>query len=245
MDSVIRGRTSLLSALIIATGVFGLVPADTVEAQNRRRDADAGRITDATNVLVQIASMEDKGIPRAVLQKAAGIIIFPRALDLPRRRGQGPNTLKTARLLDIRSRGIFSARNEQGAWSPPAFLTLAGGTPPDDADLVLVVVNRSGLDNVMRYQFDIGATPDVAPGPVGNDENAWTDVQRNADILTYSLARGSVTGISLSGSVVQGDTIAHQRFYGKSLTTAAAIAQTDRREPVPAWHSALEKNTSR
>ena len=245
MSSVIRKETSLISALVMATGIIGLVLADTVEAQDRRRDADVERINDATNVLGQIASMQDQGIPRAVLEKAEGIIIFPRPLDIPRRRGQGPNTLRTARQLDIRSRGIFSARDEKGAWSAPAFLTLAGGMPPEDADLVLVVVNRSGLDNVTRFQFDIGATPIVAAGPVGNDTKAWTDVQRSADILTYSLSRGRLTSTSLSGSVVQGDTAAHQRFYGKPFTTAAAIAQANNREPVPTWHAALEKHTAR
>ena len=149
-------------------------------------------------------------------------------------------------MLDIRNRGIFSVRSEKGTWSPPAFLTLAGGTPPEDADLVLVVVNRTGLDNLTRHEFHIGGNPIVAPGPVGNDTQGWTDLQRNADILSYSRSRGRLTGISLAGSVVQGDTIAHQRFYGKPLTTAAAVAQTSpAREPVPAWHAALEKHTQR
>lgn len=245
MTRVVRKKSGFLGAFVIAIGVIGSALSDTAEAQDRRRDADVERINDATKALTSVASMENKGIPRAVLEKAEGVIVFPRPLDIPRRRGQGPNTLRTARMQDIRSRGIFSARSEKGTWSPPAFLTIAGGNAPDDADLVLVVVNRTGLDNVTRHQFDVGATPTVAPGPVGNDTKTWSDLQRSADILAYSLARGSVTGISLSGSIVQGDTAAHQRFYGKSLTTAAAIAQTESRDPVPTWHAALEKHTSR
>jgi lipid-binding SYLF domain-containing protein len=245
MTGAIGHRVGVLGAVVVATGVIGSVLVDTAEAQNRRRDADVERINDATKALVQVASMEEKGIPRAVLAKAEGIIIFPRPLDFPRRRGQGPNTLRTARLLDIRSRGIFSARDDKGVWSPPAFLTLAGGTPPEKADLVLVVVNRTGLDNLTRHTFEIGETPIMAPGPVGNDSQTWTDSQRSADILAYSLSGGNLTGISLNGSVVQGDTFAHQRFYGKPLTTAAAIAQSDNREPVPAWRAALEKHASR
>ena len=245
MTRAIRPETGFLRAVVIASGIIGSALVNTVEAQDRRRDADVGRINDAIKALAQVASMEDKGIPRAVLQKAEGIIIFPRPLDLPRRRGQGPNTLRTARRLDIRSRGIFSARDEKGGWSPPAFLTLAGGTPPEDADLVLVVINRAGLDDVTRHEFDVGAAPVVAAGPAGSDAQSWTEAQRSADILAYSLSRGRVTGISLTGSVVQGDTAAHQRFYGKPLTTAAAIAQSNSREPVPAWHTALEQHTKR
>ena len=244
MSSHIR-RAALVCAVILTVGVIGLYRADTVEAQNRRIDADTKRISDATSALMQVASMPDKGIPGTVLEKAEGIIVFPRGVNIPRRRGQGPNTLRTARQLDIRSRGIFSARTEKGGWSAPAFLTLAGGTAPEDADLVVVVVNRSGLDNVTSHEFNIGATPIVAAGPVGNDRQAWTDAPRSADILTYSLSRGSVIGILLTGSIVQGDTIAHQRFYGKPLTTAAAIEQTDSRDPLPAWNAALEKHTDR
>jgi SH3 domain-containing YSC84-like protein 1 len=238
-------RAALEGALILTVGVLGLFLTDTVEAQDSRVDADAIRISDATTVLAEIAAMPAKGIPRSVLEKAEGIVIFPRAVNIPRRRGQGPNTLRTARMLDIRNRGIFSVRNEKGLWSPPAFLTIAGGTAPEDADLVLVVVNRSGLDNVTRHEFNVGEVPIVAPGPIGNDMKSWTDAQRNADILSYSRGRGGLTGISLTGSIVRGDTIAHQRFYGKPLTTAAAIAQTDSRDPLPAWHAALEKHTSR
>src|ERR671918_308301 len=105
MSSHLR-RAALVGALILTVGVVGLFLADTVEAQNRRVDADAQRINDATAAFVEIVSMPDQGIPRAVLEKAEGVIIFPRAIDLPRRRGQGPNTLRTARQLDIRNRGI-------------------------------------------------------------------------------------------------------------------------------------------
>ena len=245
MTREIRRTAALIGAVMLALGVIGSLASDTVEAQDRRRDADVQRISDATAAFGEIVSMQDKGIPRAVLEKAEGIVVFPRAADIPRRRGQGPNTLRTARLLDIRNRGIFSVRGEKGPWSPPAFLTIAGGTAPEDADLVLVVVNRTGLDNVMRPEFHIGEAPIVAPGPIGNDTQSWTEGQRNADILSYSRSRGQLTGVLLSGSVVRGDTIAHQRFYGKPLTTAAAVAQTSAREPVPAWHSALEKHTRR
>ena len=245
MASEIRRMMALVGALLLLVAVVGSLASDTVEAQDRRRDADSIRITDATAVLTEVAAMPDKGIPRAVLEKAEGIIIFPRALDITRRRGQGPNTLRSARMLDIRNRGIFSVRDEKGMWSTPAFLTIAGGPAPEDEDLVLVVVKRTGLDNVSGYEFQISGPPLVAPGPIGNDMKAWTDAQRNADILSYSRARGGLTGFSLSGSVVRGDTIAHQRFYGKPLTTAAAIALTDSRDPLPGWRAALEKHTSR
>jgi lipid-binding SYLF domain-containing protein len=200
----------------------------------------------ATSAFVDITSMGEKGIPRAILEKAEGILFFPAQERIPRRRGQGPNTLKTARLLDIDARGLFSIRGDNGTWSVPAFLTLAGSsTLPDEADLVLVIVSRRAVDEMKGYQFDLGARSTVAPGPVTGDTQAWTDQQRGAEVFAYSRARGALTGLSLSAGILQGDTIAHQRFYGEQLTTAAAVAQTSGREPVPAWQNALAKHTSR
>ncbi len=177
-------------------------------------------------------------------QKA--LFFFPRQERIPRRRGQGPNTLRTARLLDIDGRGIFSVRGDNGTWSAPALLTLAGSsTLPDEADLMFVIVSGRGVDDLKGHQFDFAARTTVAPGPVTGDAQVWTESQRNADIVSYSRARGALTGLSLSNGILQGDTIAHQRFYGKELTTAAAVAQTNGREPVPAWQAALAKHLSR
>jgi lipid-binding SYLF domain-containing protein len=244
MTSQIRTGAALFGAATFVVGVIAIL-ADTVEAQNRRVDADVNRIADATAAFVQMASMPDKGIPRAVLERAEGVVLFPSQARIPRRRGQGPNTLRTARVLDISHRGIFSVRGKDGTWSSPAFMTLAGGDFPQEADLVFVIVNRTGLDDVMGHEFNVGSTPNVTPGPVGNDTKAWTDAQRSADIFSYSRSRGVVAGVSLSGTVVQGDTIAHQRFYAKPLTTAAAVEQTTSREPVPAWLDTLAKHTAR
>ena len=51
----------------------------------------------------------------------------------------------------LRGRGVLSGATPTGAWSSPAFLTLTGGSiglqiGGQAADLVLVVVNRRGLD---------------------------------------------------------------------------------------------------
>jgi lipid-binding SYLF domain-containing protein len=235
----------LIGLVVVIVGAAGLRPADAVRAQERRVDPDVQRINDAIEVFSNIVSLKDKTIPRAVLEKAEGMVVFPQLPRIPSRRGQGPNTRRIERMRQVSGRGIVSARQESGTWSPPGFITLTGGSIPYDADLVLVIMNRRGLDNVMRHEFAIGADAAVVPGPVGTEGSAWTEEQQRADIFSYSQYRGAVAGIPLVGTTVEQDMIANQRFYGKKLTTARAIAQTEGPEPVAAWRKVLQQHASR
>jgi lipid-binding SYLF domain-containing protein len=242
MSSHSRKFPTLITAVAI---VMAAVSADTVRAQpeDRRKDADALRIRDATAVLSAIMSVEDKIIPRAILEKAEGIAVFPRMDRVATRRGQGPNTMRTQRMLGITGRGILSVRGETRAWSPPAFLALTGTNLPQTADLVLVIMNRRGVEKLTGHEFAIRANAAVAPGPVGRAPQATTEGSSDAEILVYSRSRGVLAGTSLTGSSVQQDMTANQRFYGKPLTTRNAIAQASGPEPVAAWRAMLEKHT--
>src|SRR6185436_19080103 len=90
-------------------------------------------------------------------------------------------------------------------------------------DLVLVIMNRRGLENLVRNQFKVGADAAVAAGPVGRDTQAATDIQMRAQILSYSRARGVFAGVSLTGSTIRQDKDANERFYGKVLETKQIV----------------------
>jgi lipid-binding SYLF domain-containing protein len=241
MTRDIRKWPSFVAGAVMAAVVVGGPPAVTVRAQEEsEKKALVQRISDAAAVVSEIMSAGDKAIPRAVLEKAEAIAVFPR-MPRPRvRRGQGPNTLRTVRTLGIRGRGILSVRGEQGAWSPPAFLSLLGGTFPPDADLVLVIMKGRGLENVMRIEFRIDAGAAVAAGPLNSA--APTGAQPGAQIFSYLRSRGVLAGVSLNGSALQQDAEANRRFYAKPLTARQAVGQTDGPEPVAVWRAALEKH---
>ncbi len=238
----IRNWASVLGAAAVAAAVI-VEPAYDLRAQNRRIDAEAKRAGDAAAAFSEIVSSAEPSIPPAILEQAEGIAVFPQPPRITRRRGQGPNTLRTLRTLDVRGRGILSVRREAGGWSVPAFLELAGGSFPTDGDLILVMMTRRGVENVMRYRFEVDEVA-VAPGPLAGDGQAQTEVQR-AEIFAYSRSRGMLTGIALSGTTVQPDAEANQRFYGKELTTPAAVTQATAPDAVVAWRTALEKHTTR
>lgn len=197
---------------------------------------EAERVADATAVFGEIMAADDKSIPASILEKAQGIAVFP-------------STLHGAFIVGgMRGRGVLSVRGTDGQWSAPAFLTLTGGSlgfqiGGQATDLILVVSNRRGVENLVRNQFKLGANASVAAGPVGRDTQAATDLEMRAQILSYSRARGVFAGVSVNGTTVRTDRDANQRFYGKRLETREIVFDGLGGSPagVDAWRGVLSK----
>src|SRR5687768_389613 len=198
---------------------------------------EARRVADATTVLDEIMAAADKSIPEAILENAEGIAVFP-------------SLIKGGIVVGgQRGRGILSARDKQhGGWSSPAFLTITGGSigaqfGAQAIDLVLVINNQRGLEQLVKNQFKIGADAAVAAGPVGRDASASTDIQLRAQILSYSRARGLFAGVTLNGSTIRQDRDANERFYGMGYRTGQIVFDGlgGSPEPVANWKATLAK----
>jgi lipid-binding SYLF domain-containing protein len=92
-------------------------------------------------------------------------------------------------------------------------------------------MNEDGLKNLLEDKFEIGGEGSAAAGPVGRTAAATTDAQLQAEILTYSRAKGLFAGISLKGGVISPDNDRNQALYGydakEVLTGANKIAIAD------------------
>jgi lipid-binding SYLF domain-containing protein len=66
----------------------------------------------------------------------------------------------------------------------------------------------------LKSKFKIGGDASAAAGPVGRDSQAATDWKLNAELLTYSRAKGLFAGVDLSGAVVDENVDATRTFYG-------------------------------
>lgn len=222
-----------MAAAMAAAVLMGLSAAPGA----RQESEEARRVREAATVFGEIMMAEDKAIPRAILGKAEAVAIFP-------------STVRAGFIVGgMRGRGIISARTE-GGWSAPGFLTLTGGSfglqiGGQAADIILVINNRRGLENLISNQFTLGADASVAAGPVGRDAKAATDVQLRAAILSYSRARGLFAGVTVNGSTVRPDRDANERFYGKRLETKQIIfgAPPGTPAPVPLWLETLTRYT--
>ena len=218
-------------ALILA---FAAVSIDAQKAEDEIK-----RVTEAATVLDEIMGAADKAVPRSVMEKAEGIAVFPSLIKA----GIG--------IGGQRGKGVLSVRNKKdGGWSNPAFLTITGGSigaqfGVQAIDLVLVINNQRGLEQLVKNQFKVGADAGVAAGPVGREASASTDIQLRAQILSYSRSRGLFAGITLNGSTINQDRDANERFYGIAYRTGQIVfdamgTPTDA-AAVSAWKETLTK----
>jgi lipid-binding SYLF domain-containing protein len=228
--------SSIRFALLLFVVAVMPVPA---AAQSDQAD----RVREASVVLGEIMAASDSSIPTSILQKAEAIAIFP-------------STVKGAFIVGAqRGRGVISVRNADGSWSMPAFLTLTGGSVGfqiggQAVDIVLVVTNRRGVDNLLMNQFEIGGEASATAGPVGRDTAASTDIQMRAQILSYSRSRGLFAGISLKGAAIRQDQDGNNTFYGARFRTRdivldAKATQPQSAEAVTLWQDALRKYAAR
>jgi lipid-binding SYLF domain-containing protein len=85
-------------------------------------------------------------------------------------------------------------------------------------DVVMLVMNQRGMENLLKSKFTLGGNASVAAGPVGRTAAADTDARLSAEILTYSRSKGLFAGVSLQGATLRNDDEGNQELYGKPLT---------------------------
>jgi lipid-binding SYLF domain-containing protein len=233
MAQDLRRAAAVLAAALMMAGGAGA-------QQAAEEKTEAKRISEASAVFSAFMS-SDKTIPRAVLDKAAAVAVFPYAVPTPSRRGQGPNTRKMAFYEGIRARGVLSVRSGSGRWSAPAFVTLKGGNRPL-GDIVLVFVDRGAVDQLSGRGLPLNADGGVADAELGAAEAA-ADLKAGVRIISYSRSRGRSGDVPVTGSTIAYEDGAIRYFYGKPLTGADALQQADGPAPVADWRAALEKHT--
>ena len=220
--------------------IFGVTTAIALFGSTLLAQSDqAERIRHATTVLQEIMNAPDQAIPSSILEKAEAIAVFP-------------STIKGGFVLSAhRGKGIISVRDRAAkTWSPPAFLTVTGGgfgaqIGAQSIDVVLIVMNRRGLENLLQNQFKVGAGGEVTAGPVGRAAEASTDIQMRAQILSYSRARGLFAGVSLNGAAIRQDRDSNEDYYGQPYRTRSIVldkraALPESAEEIDAWWGVLQ-----
>jgi SH3 domain-containing YSC84-like protein 1 len=174
------------------------------------REATEDRLHHAGEVLRQIMATPDKGIPEEVMDHAKCIAVVP-------------HLVKGGFIVGVEGgRGVVTCRTDHG-WSAPAFFDVEGGSwglqiGVEGIDLVMVVQNERGMQRLLGSKFEIGGDASAAAGPVGRHASAGTDWKLNAEILTYSRARGIFAGLALDGAAVHRDEDAMRAFYGPQVS---------------------------
>jgi len=216
-------------ALILATGSL----------LNAASDAPK-RLDDSAEMLTEIMSAPDKGIPQDLLEKAQCVVLVP-------------GLKKGAFIIGAKyGKGFMLCRKPGGVgWSAPAAIRVEGGSVGfqiggSETDVVMLVNSETGAKKLLASKFTLGADASVAAGPVGRTSSAETDAQLHAEILTYSRSRGVFAGISLQGATLRPDEDWNKDLYSSPLTNQEIVMGNT---PVPPGASkliaALDKYSSR
>ena len=199
-----------VSLLVIAATVFVQAQAtDQTAATDKDQPEVVKRANSAAQVLDDIMSTPDKGIPEDVLSNAKCIAVIP-------------SMIKGGFVIGGRyGKGLATCHTKTG-WSAPAPITIAGGSwglqfGGEAVDLVMLVMNEKGMQSLLNSKFKLGADASVAAGPVGRHAEGDTDWKMRAEVLTYSRARGIFAGITLNGAVIKQDKDDTRLLYGKAV----------------------------
>src|SRR6185295_5100349 len=104
----------------------------------------------------------------------------------------------------------------------------------EQVDVVLLMMNRKGVDKLLDNKVNLGADASIAAGPVGRAGAASTDGRLTAEILAYSRAKGLFAGIDLSGGVLRPDKDANVNAYGANVTPISVVEGSTTPVPVSA-----------
>ncbi len=167
------------------------------------------RLLSARDVINEVMATPDKGIPQSILAGASCVVVIPAykkgAFLVGAQYGQGAATCRTP-----------------NGWSAPVFVQLAGGSfgwqiGGQSTDLILVAMNKNGLEDMLKSKFKIGGDAAASAGPVGRNAQAGTDWKLNAEFLTYSRSKGLFAGIDLDGTVLSQNADDTRTFYGADI----------------------------
>jgi SH3 domain-containing YSC84-like protein 1 len=176
-----------------------------------QKDA-ASRLKAATEDLREMMNASDKGIPQDLISKASCVVVVP--------------NLKSGGFIvgGEYGKGFFTCRKPSGVgWSAPGSIRMSGGKfglliGGKETDVIMLVMNKSGMEHLLSNKFQIGGEASAAAGPVGRSSSAMTDAAMHAEILTYSRSRGVFGGLDISGAAVTEDDDSNRELYGSKIS---------------------------
>jgi SH3 domain-containing YSC84-like protein 1 len=195
--------------IMIMSAVLGVASLGWA-ADKSPTEAATDRLENAAAVLHAVMDAPDKGIPQEVMDHAKCVAVVP-------------HMVKGGFVIGAEGgRGVATCRTANG-WSAPAFFSIEGGSwglqiGVEGIDLVMIFQNNQGMEHLLSSKFKLGGDASAAAGPVGRHASADTDWKMDAEILTYSRAKGAFAGLTLSGAVVHNDQDSMTAMYGANVT---------------------------
>ncbi len=217
-------------ALLLSLGIptVSIAGSSKADARERARKAAAA--------FSEIMSAPDQGIPLELLDRAKCVAVFP-------------SVKKGGFIVGGQyGKGLISCRRAEGAWGSPAYFTIGGGSfglqiGGQAVDLVLLIMNKSGVDGLLQDKFEVGAGAGASAGPLGRNTHVSTDILLKSQIVSYSRSRGLFAGLELKGAVIMQDNEANKEVYDQEISAKEIIVDGKVRTPptIAVFPQALRK----
>lgn len=154
----------------------------------------------------------------ARLQRARAVLIIP-------------NLVKAGFIIGGEyGNGVLLVRGEDGAWSHPAFYTLAATSlgiqaGVQDSEVMFLIMSDRSLKAIMNNAVKLGADLSVAVLAAGAGMEASTTTALGADVLAFSHTIGIFGGGSLEGAMIKPRPTWNAAYYGGGLSAEAILLQ--------------------
>jgi lipid-binding SYLF domain-containing protein len=228
-------RSVLIASFLVSSGLAATAWGQTTTPAANATD-EAKLIAESIEVLQELTRGADNQIPQHLLARAEAVVVIP-------------SLIKGGFVIGAKhGKGIISTLDRAtNTWSNPGFVNMTGGSigwqiGVESVDLVLLVMNRRGVDELLEDRFTIGGNVSVAAGPVGRSGDAATDAQISAQILAYSRSKGLFAGATLEGAALHSDDSANKALYNLSSLRDVLAAKPGATAPAAAnsWRTALK-----
>jgi lipid-binding SYLF domain-containing protein len=206
----------MMKALLATSMLFCICMPVIAESGEKERE----RLKESGQVMKEILSTPED-MPQDLLNKAECVIVLPSVKKV------------AVGIGGSYGRGVMTCRggeNFDGPWSTPTMMESTGANVGfqlggQATDFIILVMNPKGARNMMNSKVKLGADASVAAGPKGRDASAATTASMQAEMLSYSRARGAFAGVSLEGSSLQPDGGANENLYGKKVSAEDIIVK--------------------
>jgi lipid-binding SYLF domain-containing protein len=145
----VRDGVATKSLLVLGSMVLVLATLSWAADSDKDQSEISKRIVKSADVLNEIMATPDKAIPDGVMEHAKCIAVVPSVIKVAV--GFGGE----------HGKGVATCRTAKG-WSAPAPISITGGSwglqlGGQAIDLVMVVTNDQGMQNLLASKFKLGA----------------------------------------------------------------------------------------
>ena len=188
------------STILILASLMTTVAFSQVQTPDKRLEHAAKSL--------QAIQSSEKPIPAILLNRAQCVIVIP-------------GLIKGAFLFGGKYGRGFASCRRPGGWSSPAAIVIEGGSFGNQlggsaTDVVMLVMNRRGMDHLLHEKFTLGADVSVVQG-IGYDASVSADVFMRAPMVSWSRSKGLFVGMSLEGASLRPDKGENRKLYGHDI----------------------------